>query len=265
MNATMEEAAGQPEGATQGVVRSVLRALEIMDLFVDGPNRPYSIAEVVTHTGLAKTTVIRLLHTLEVGGALGSSAHGYVLGPGLWRWGYAANRAWELPQAARDLMRGLAESAKETVNVYIRRGGYRICVAQEESPMPLRHVVHIGDQLPLVSGAASKVLLSQVDPAFVEKLFADAPPGAPSLEELLADIREVGSTGYSQSHGEREAGLSAVAVPLLSRAGEVVAALTFSGPSVRFPVDRVPHLAAELKEAARQLSEFGIDHPLRSR
>jgi DNA-binding IclR family transcriptional regulator len=44
----------------------------------------------------------------------------------------------------------------------------------------------------------------------------------------------------------------------------VVAALTFSGPSSRFTDTRVDELTADLKSAAKKLSERGFDHPLRT-
>jgi hypothetical protein len=37
----------------------------------------------------------------------------------------------------------------ETVNLYVARDIHRVCIAQQESPQPLRHVVHVGDELPM--------------------------------------------------------------------------------------------------------------------
>jgi DNA-binding IclR family transcriptional regulator len=252
------------DGATHKAVRSVTRALEIMGQFTDGSPRPRTIAEIVEASGLAKTTVIRLLYTLESEGLLASTRRGYVSGPSLWRWARAANQAWELPPQARAVMKALVEQEKETVNLFIRRGSSRICVAQEESPLPLRHVVRIGDQLPLVSGASSKVLLSEVSPETVKGLYAMAHANAPDLDSLLAGLEPVRTHGYAVSHGEREEGISAVGAPVRSPSGEVVAALTFSGPTQRFPADRVTGLAKTLMAAAATLSTLDIDHPLRS-
>jgi DNA-binding IclR family transcriptional regulator len=41
-----------------------------------------------------------------------------------------------------------------------------------------------------------------------------------------------------------------------------VAALTLSGPTVRFTEDRVEEFTADLREAAKRMSERGFDHPL---
>lgn len=252
------------ERATHQTVRSVTRALDIMGQFTDGSTRPRSIADIVEASGLAKTTVIRLLYTLESEGLLASTSRGYIPGPSLWRWARAANQAWELPPQARAVMKQLVEREKETVNLFIRRGRTRICVAQEESPLPLRHVVHIGDQLSLVSGASSKVLLSQVSTDTVQQVYAGAHASAPPLDALVADLEKVRMEGFAVSHGEREEGISAVGAPVRTESGEVVAALTYSGPTLRFPEDRIPGLANALMAAAATLSALAIDHPLRS-
>lgn len=245
-------------------VRSVTRALDIMALFTDGANQSRGIGEIVEETGLAKTTVIRLLSTLESYGLLAATARGYVPGPGLWRWGFTIHQAWELPEAARGVMRELVEEHQETVNLYIRRGHMRICVAQEESPLPLRHVVRLGDQLPLSQGASSKALLSATDDGLIRELFVGEDVDDSAREEFIAEVRRCAADGYAQSHGERETGLSAVAVPVAPTPGTVTAALSFSGPTARFPQERVAPLVTRLTEAATVFATLGFDHPLRS-
>jgi DNA-binding IclR family transcriptional regulator len=77
-------------------------------------------------------------------------------------------------------------------------------------------------------------------------------------------IDEAAEQGYAVSHGERDAGLSAVAVPILGRSASVVAALTLSGPTVRFTDDRVATFTEALLAAAARMNERGFDHPLSS-
>ena len=186
-------------------MRSVQRALDILSLLTeDQPS--VSIRDIVEATGLAKTTVIRLVQTLEQSGLLWATASGYMAGPGLWRWAHLARRSWELPPETQRMMRDLAARQRETVNVYVARDIYRVCIAQQESPQPLRHVVHVGDELPLWAGASSKVLLRDA-PARA------AGPHRPQLavrrgaRRAAAGVdRRGGRTGFAVSHGEREDG-----------------------------------------------------------
>ena len=252
------EEAGESHG-----VRSVQRALDILSLLSE--DRPsIAIRDIVAATGLAKTTVIRLVQTLEQIGLLWATSSGYMAGPGLWRWAHLARHSWELPPETRRLMRELAAGERETVNLYVARDIVRVCIAQQESPQPLRHVVHVGDELPLWAGASAKVLLRHAGPALLERVARSSPYGEKHVGRMREWIAEAEEHGYAVSHGERDEGLSAVAVPIVGRAETVVAALTLSGPTVRFTEERVAVFAEALLAAAAQMNERGFDHPLGS-
>jgi len=243
-----------------GGVRSVQRALEIIGLLSD--DRPaITVRDVVAHTGLARTTVVRLMQTLVQHGLLWPNASEYVAGPGLLRWSHLAQRSWELPPETRKAMRDLADRHGETVNLFVARGVHRVCVAQEESPRPLRHVVHVGDEQPLWGGASSKVLLRDAPDALLERVAAGSPFGSGHARRLREWADEVAHRGYAISHSEHDVGLSAVAVPVTDGA-TVVASLSMSGPTQRFAPERVAEFAQELGRAARRISERGFHHPL---
>ncbi|MEV6621363.1 IclR family transcriptional regulator [Amycolatopsis sp. NPDC051106] len=246
-------------GESQGV-RSVQRALDILGLLTD--ERPaVTISDIVKATGLAKTTAIRLAQTLELNGLLWATSKGYMAGPGLWRWAHLARQTWELPAEMKQLMRELGDRQRETVNLYVLRDMYRVCVAQQESTQPLRHVVRVGDELPLWGGASSKVLLREASPALLKRIARSSPYGADYADSIHKGLTEAAEQGFAVSHGEREAGLSAVAVPVLGKNGSIAAALSLSGPTVRFSEDRIAEFVADLTESASRMSERGFDYP----
>lgn len=254
------EQASSAEPSDHQGVRSVQRALDILALLTyDRPS--ISIREIVDATGLAKTTVLRMVSTLEQSGLLWATSSGYMAGPGLWRWAHLAQRSWELPPDTQRVMRELAARRRETVNVYVARDVYRVCIAQQEGPQPLRHVVHVGDELPMWAGASAKVLLRDASPGLLERIARSSPYGAGHVKRLREWIDEAAVQGFAESHGEREDGLSAVAAPILGRSGSVIAALGLSGPTIRFTEAKVAEFAADLKQVAHQLSERGFAHP----
>jgi DNA-binding IclR family transcriptional regulator len=256
-----DQPASNPEPADAQGVRSVQRALDIMSLLTS--ERPtVSIREIVDATGLAKTTVLRLVSTLEQSGLLWATTGGYMAGPGLWRWAHLAMRTWELPPETQRLMRELAVRHRETVNMYVARDIYRVCIAQQESPEPLRHVVHVGDELPMWAGATAKVLLRDASPSLLERVARSSPYGRTHVRRLREWIDDAAVRGHAVSHGERVEGLSAVGAPIIGRSGSVVGAIGLSGPTVRFTEQRVAEFAVDLKRVAAQLSERGFDHPL---
>jgi DNA-binding IclR family transcriptional regulator len=116
----------------------------------------------------------------------------------------------------------------------------------------------------LWAGATAKVLLRDASPALLTRIARSSPFGAGHVNQLREWIDEAAATGYAVSHGERDEGLSAVAAPIFGPSGSVVAALSLSGPTLRFTEARVAEFAVEVKNLARQVSERGFDHPLGS-
>ena len=260
-SATSRKATAGEETADSQGVRSIQRALDILSLLSE--DRPLvSVRDIVAATGLAKTTVIRIVQTLEQSGLLWATNSGYMAGPGLWRWAHLARRSWELPPETQRMMRELAARERETVNVYVARDIVRVCIAQQESPQPLRHVVHVGDELPMWGGASAKVLLRNATPGLLTRVARSSPYGEQHVRRLQEWIDEATHQGFAVSHGEREEGLSAVAVPVLGRSGTVVAALTLSGPTMRFTDERIDTFVKDLTEVASRMAERGFDHPL---
>ncbi|MFD7499657.1 IclR family transcriptional regulator [Streptomyces sp. NPDC059850] len=241
-------------GGGNGGMRTVQRAIDILGLFSE--HRPaLSIREIVEASGLPKTTVLRILQTLRLNGLLWLDEHGrYTAGPTFLRWVRMADQGWRLPAPARRALRELAAEHRETVHLYVRRDVHRVCVAQEEGPQALRHIVQVGDELPLWAGGPSKVLLLGADDALLDRIARRSPNGPAHADTLRRWAAETARQGYAVSHGEHEEGLSSVAVPVRGRGGEVVAALSFGGPSARFTPERLPRFVASLSSAARTVA-----------
>ena len=207
------------------------------------------------NTGLAKTTAIRLAQTLVHAGLLWATDSGFMAGAGLWRWAHLARSAWELPPEFRRMMTDMAREHQETVNLYIRHDIHRLCIAQAESPRALRHVVNVGDEFPMWAGASAKVLLADADPTRSAR--TDRRRGAPRAgrpRRAAGGGRTGARRRFAASHGERESGVSAVAVPVHDDAGRVVAALSMSGATARFTDDRVDEFVSALRSAAVAMS-----------
>ncbi|MEV5439927.1 IclR family transcriptional regulator [Streptomyces sp. NPDC052682] len=252
---------GTERDAQSGGVRSVRRAFDILGLLSE--DRPViTLREITEATGLPKTTVLRLVQTLEEMGLLWSDGGGFIAGPGLWRWAYLARSQWEIPRETRKVMRDLADRLGETVNIFVARDIHRICVAHEDSPHPLRHVVDVGDEQPLWAGASSKILLRDAPDALLRRVAQASPKGETYMTQLRTMAQEAARRGYAVSSSEWDEGLTAVAVPLTGPQGAVTASLSVSGPDHRFPYEAIERFAADLAEAARLISAQGFRHPL---
>jgi DNA-binding IclR family transcriptional regulator len=107
--------------------------------------------------------------------------------------------------------------------------------------------------------SSGKVLLAYADDATVTEVldaglerFTDytvTDPGA--LREELAGVRGRDWASCSQ---ELEVGLNSVAAPVFSGDGEMIAAVSVSGPSYRLTTDDFPSLAERLLAGADEIS-----------
>lgn len=241
---------------TDGGVRSVARAVDLLSLFdAEHPTRP--LRDLVQSTGLPKTTVVRLLATLESLGLVaqrGESA--FSVGPIFLRWVTLADSLWDVSAEARHEMTELVDTCGETVNIYIRRDLDRVCIAQVEGTTTVRSVVEVGVPYPLSAGAAALVLLGDAPDGIFRRLTVTE--SALALETLRREVAGVKEVGYAVTHGQRELGASAVAAPIRASDGRILAALSASGPTSRFTADRAGAYVDAVIAAASRISTVGL-------
>jgi DNA-binding IclR family transcriptional regulator len=187
---------------------------------------PLALAGLVAATGIARPTAHRLAVALEVHGMVRRDDDGrFLLGPRAIALGRAAADAYPLRDAAMPALRALRDATEESVQLYVREGDRRICVASLESPHGLRTIVAAGASLPLELGSAGAVLLED---------------------------RVVLRRGWAESVGQREAGVASVSAPVLD-AGQVVAAVGVSGPIERLSRSPGKRYGTAVMDAARQV------------
>lgn len=206
---------------------------------------PCGLAELCERTGLPRATAHRL--------AVGLEAHGMLLRTpdGRWHPGptlgqLAGGRPDPLLDAAAAVLPRLRDITGESVQLYRRDGVHRICIAHAEPPSGLRDTVPVGSRLPMRAGSGAKVLAAWCDAPTQRLILAEAS----FSERVLVDVRR---RGWAQSVAEREAGVASVSAPVRDTAGEIVAAVSVSGPVDR--IGRRPGVrwAADLLAAADAL------------
>ena len=76
-----------------------------------------------------------------------------------------------------------------------------------------------------------------------------------SADELRRELEKVRRDGIATAVDELEVGLAAMAAPVRGAGGEVVAALSISGPTLRMSAERIRELEPALIEEAHALGE----------
>src|SRR5689334_12982871 len=243
-----------------GSLRSVERAISVLEVLA--ARGEAGVTEVASEIDVHKSTAFRLLGALEGGGLVEQTGHRgkYRLGFGLIPVAGAASDRLDVGQQGRAGCPRLATELGETVNVAVLRDHFVVNVDQARGPSTVASHNWIGQLTPLHCTSSGKVLLAHLDPAKRAELLARA--GTPALtartvsspgrlEEQLVRVREA---GYATAIEEYELGLNAVAAPVFDGSGQVVAAVSVSGPSYRFDEQRVRHAVAPLLATTADIS-----------
>lgn len=240
-------------------IQSVDRALQILDLLAVRGRA--GVSEVAEELGIHKSTAFRLLSALETRGMVQQSvARGkYQVGVGVLRLASAVSRRLSITQVARPTLERLADELAETVNLAVRRSRYAVNLDQAMGPSALASHDWIGNLTPLHATASGKALIGALTVEERDLLLGtgDLPRFTPETvtdrAALEKQLREVAATGIARTRSELETGLNAIAVAVRDYREEVVAAVSVSGPAVRFDPD-LPGLDAALLAAGDEIS-----------
>lgn len=246
--------------------QSLERGLDVLLSFTEAHPR-HTAAEISAATNLPISTVYRLLHTLEQRGFVEPCGNArYQLGISAYRIAETLRQLMppSLSAVAVPLMRELTARSGETTVLTRIVGDQAVCIESIESTQAVRLSFQRGRVMSLWAGASARVLLAYAPPELLKQVLPCGTPMRPSdlpdwstLQQELARIRE---RGYADSTGEVDPGARALAVPVIDRAGVLIAGLSVAGPRERIPDEQVPALVELLHMAANQIGKSDHVH-----
>jgi IclR family transcriptional regulator, acetate operon repressor len=242
--------------SNQNGTQAVDRAARLLAEVVHSAD-PMTFTELSGTTGLAKSTTSRLLLALERNGLVRRDDHGRFL-PGemfvsfAWRGGAQAG----LIAVAQPFLDRLGKATGETINLGVSSNGLVEQIAQVDSTYLIGGTNWIGMSVPLHCSALGKVLLAYgaAQPGPLDKLERRTAKTITTEAALRAELAGVRARGYAVTDEELEPGLVAVAAPIYGYDGNVVAALSVSGPASRMARDALAAAASGCAEEAAGLS-----------
>ncbi len=246
-------------------IQTVSNALRLLEVFYDEPE--LGVSELSRRLGLHKNNVFRLLATLELGGYVEQSRTNdeYRLGVRCLELGRAYSRSHSLVERARPVLTDLVAELGETAHLGVLRDHQVVHLDGIEPRRLLVTASRVGQRLPVHCSALGKVLVGCADPSVRKSYYENVVTSG--LEAVTPDtvvdgaklndlFRTVGGQGYALDLGECEVGLNCIAAPVYGGSGEVVAALSVSGPAVRLSEDVLfSKVLPVLTAAARRLSD----------
>lgn len=240
----------------------VIRATEILNCFETNPR--LSLNGIHEKTGINKSRILRIAGTLEATGFLIRDLETslYQLGPRMMALGSTITKSsMETTSIVRPYLKRLVKETQETATFHLIRGFRRLCLAREDSPQTIRFTTREGEEKPLYSGAASKVLLAFTTKEVKEKILKEKENVNTGNKRYLFDpdklrieLELVLRQGYSTSFEETAPGACAVAVPVFQARGQLVGCMAVAGPISRADKKTIDLWLMHLRNASGELS-----------
>lgn len=214
------------------IVPALERGLRVLRAF--SRERPaIGLADLARELGLPKTTVFRIMHTLETMGFVRRFDDGrtFRLGPAVLTLGFEYLAALELPEVARPALEALRDATGASSHLAIRDGTEIAYVSRFASRSALASTINVGSRLAAHASSMGRVLLADLEPAALDSLYGDAPldrytdqtpTTLAALKEMLAADRR---RGYVVSRAYYEKGVVSIAAPVRDATGRAVAAI----------------------------------------
>lgn len=224
---------GTAEQADAGGVAAVERALTVLEALLDA-GKEVTLAELAARTGFYKSTILRLIVSLEAFGYIRKlDSGGYHLGAKVFELGNAYQKSFRLEAHVLPILREIVAETTESASFYIRNRNQRMVLFRLDSEHHgILDNVRVGDRLPLDRGAGGHVLTN----------FADGFRVARPNEFVVATF------------GERQPDTAAVASPVFGAGGRLVGAIGVSGPRSRFTPTATKRIERVMLDKAAMLS-----------
>lgn len=240
-------------------IQVVSRAFSVLHAF--SPAEPYlALDELSRRLALNKTSLLRILRTLEEERMVHREGDHYSLGPAVLD--LANSFLWSLSvhDVAQPYMERLARASGQTATLALLEGLEAIYIVVEHPQRDVGILGGIGQRYPAHATAVGKVLLAHLEAGELNARLSGRQlqrlthRTIVDPEELVDELDLTRERGYAIDDEERGIGIRCVAVPIFDYAGEAVAAVSLSGPIFHLTSDAVTDCRDKLLEVATDVS-----------
>ena len=241
-------------------LESVERALRVLGCFsIESPE--LRLIDISRTLGISKVQALRLATTLESSGFLFRDPRTkyYRLGLRLFQLGMVAQQQSEVQWICHPFLHELVDKTGETARLMVPHALGPTCIDLVESPKQRRVFGKLGGPHPWYAGASPMVLLAYQPEHIIDEILS--PPltafttntvTEPDLiRQQLAVIR---AQGFHVSHSGIEARATGVGAPIFDRSGEIVGAISVSGPTDRVELTGIENVVNWVRAAAGDVS-----------
>jgi IclR family acetate operon transcriptional repressor len=245
-------------------VRSVARAMRLVQIVADGPAEGLTLSDLARELGTSKSTTLALARTLTAFGMLRDLRPGprYTLGTGLIRLGDIARGQLPLGDLSRPLLTELSELTKMTSRLAICDDGFPVFIERVDGPGSVRFHTPLGQREMPHASAAGKAILATMTSDQVRDLCAQnglrrrTGHTITDLASLLENLALVRSNGFAIDDEEDAEGIFCLGAAFFGHDGGVAGAVSVTGIKGDLPAWRVNELGQAVRRAADRVSEI---------
>jgi DNA-binding IclR family transcriptional regulator len=242
---------------------TALRALQVMEM-LGTAGRPLAVADVAQAIGADRSTAYRMLMTLVDAGYVrrDASEKYYQLSYKLLSLTKGLLNDGERTELIAAGLRRISSETQETAHYSVFDRDACVLVQRSKGTQLVAVDFQIGDRSPLHCSSAGKILLAYLDIRRVEDIMARGLPrfavnSRTTPEELREELTRVRAQGYALDDREFHDDMRCVSVPVFDKSG-TTAAISLSGPSSRFTIEKLHELRRPIAAVANELSRnFG--------
>jgi len=246
-------------GGDKYIVPALERGLRMLGEF-SRETRTIGAPEFARRLGLPRSTVFRLLSTLESLGFVERFGNDYRLGVAVLRLGFEYINSLELTELGQPVLQRLCDEIRYPVNLVMRDGRSIVYVAKVTPPTPFASAVRIGTRLPAHATVLGRILLEDLTlpelralyPEDHLEVYSESTPK--TVLELFDMVQVDRQRGYVLGEGFYESSISTIAAPVRDETGHIIAALGATIPSGHIHPERIDGLVLRVRAAADEVS-----------
>ncbi len=243
------------------LINSILRACAILKS-LSGDRGAFKLIELAGLLHLDRSTAYRILLSLEKCGMVerNEKTGEYSLGLGAFEIGSAYLRRIDLVEVAKPIMADLAQRVQETVHLAVLSETEILYLDKVDSPRSVGVISKLGQRGPVYCTALGKVLLAYLPPQDRSRILdqirfrAFTPRTLTSKKKLVLELSQVHKQGYALDCREIEEDVECIAAPIRDHLGNIVAALSVSGPQKKINTQKEKDFIHQVLGASARIS-----------
>jgi IclR family transcriptional regulator, KDG regulon repressor len=248
------------------VLSSVHNAIRILQTFTTTKTE-LGISELSVRLGLAKSTVFRLMKTLNESNLVekNTETQKYQLGIAAFNLGFTVYHSMELRRISYPILKKLAKSIRRVVRLGVYDNGGVVYINKQIPDDHSGTISQIGDRVPSYCTAVGKMLLANQSDKEIERVISGpltkyTKKTIVSPYEIKQQILEIKKRGYALTIEELRNGVCSVAVPVNNDFGKTVGAISITGYKSHFYPYQIEQYVKELRNSSRLITErMGIE------